>query len=139
MTIKIVASVDLDYEINDPSSPLHPLSIAQDHLGAAFEAARQWTTRDSDALTYLAGLIDEQLRAANAREPRPQIRPSNKVNIPRSIAKAVFERDAYRCVRCGTWQDLTVDHIHPESKGGTLDLNNLQTLCQSCNSRKGAR
>jgi 5-methylcytosine-specific restriction endonuclease McrA len=51
----------------------------------------------------------------------------------------VFERDAYRCVVCGTWLDLTVDHIIPRARGGTNEFGNLQTLCRSCNSRKGTR
>ncbi len=62
-----------------------------------------------------------------------------KARISMSIRKQVFERDAYRCKHCGTWKDLTVDHIIPESKGGALDLDNLQTLCRSCNSKKGTR
>lgn len=51
----------------------------------------------------------------------------------------VFERDAYRCVHCATHLSLTVDHIKPESKGGTLAFDNLQTLCRPCNSSKGAK
>lgn len=34
---------------------------------------------------------------------------------------------------------LSIDHIHPERHGGTLDEDNLQTLCRPCNSRKGSR
>lgn len=66
-------------------------------------------------------------------------RTTPKESISRRIRTAVFERDAYRCQHCGDWHNLTVDHIHPESRGGTLDMANLQTLCQSCNSRKGTR
>jgi DNA-directed RNA polymerase subunit RPC12/RpoP len=62
-----------------------------------------------------------------------------KRRIPRRLAKLVFERDAYRCVTCGAHIDLTVDHIVPESKGGPTTLENLQTMCRSCNSKKGAR
>ena len=62
-----------------------------------------------------------------------------KKTITRLIRKQVFERDAYRCKHCETHFDLTVDHIIPESKGGTLSLSNLQTLCRSCNSSKGVK
>lgn len=64
--------------------------------------------------------------------------PKNKKKkISQSIRRKVFERDKYRCVRCGTHLDLSVDHIIPESKGGAHDLSNFQTLCRSCNSKKG--
>lgn len=56
-----------------------------------------------------------------------------------ALRKAVFERDAYRCLHCGTWIDLTIDHIHPRIRGGTDAFTNLQTLCRSCNSSKGKR
>jgi hypothetical protein len=59
--------------------------------------------------------------------------------MPRSVSAAVFARDHHRCLRCNTDERLTVDHIWPVSRGGSDDLENLQTLCQSCNSRKGAR
>ena len=69
---------------------------------------------------------------------RPEIpSPRKKKKITHSLQKKVWERDKYRCVHCGTHLDLCVDHIVPESKGGTLDLNNLQTLCRRCNSKKG--
>lgn len=32
---------------------------------------------------------------------------------------------------------ITVDHINPKSLGGKLTNNNMQTLCQPCNRRKG--
>lgn len=75
----------------------------------------------------------------HSRMRRAESGLSLKARIPRSLRTAVFERDAYRCQHCGGWKDLRVDHIHPESLGGTLDMENLQTLCQSCNSRKGNR
>lgn len=49
----------------------------------------------------------------------------------------VLWRDGFRCVRCGSEDNPTADHIYPRSKGGYTELDNLQTLCGSCNSSKG--
>lgn len=41
---------------------------------------------------------------------------------------------------CGARSRLTADHIVPVARGGAWnDPANLQTLCLTCNSRKGAR
>jgi len=65
--------------------------------------------------------------------------PYRKRIIPSSLRDEVFERDNYTCRHCGSTDHLTADHIYPESKGGETTLDNLQTLCRSCNSRKGTR
>ncbi|MCA1806720.1 MAG: HNH endonuclease [Actinobacteria bacterium] len=41
---------------------------------------------------------------------------------------------------CGSTDNIHVDHIKPRSAypGLSFDEDNLQVLCQSCNSRKGA-
>lgn len=71
--------------------------------------------------------------------PPVQPLPYKKAPIPPALRRAVFERDGYRCQHCGGWDTLGADHIVPESKGGPTTFDNLQTLCRSCNSRKGAR
>lgn len=62
-----------------------------------------------------------------------------KKKIGNLLRKKVFERDKYRCIKCKTHINLTIDHIYPESKGGLTNLNNLQTLCKCCNSKKGTK
>jgi len=55
------------------------------------------------------------------------------------LAKArawVLNRDGHKCLKCGATENLTVDHIVPKSRGGTLERNNLQTLCLPCNQEK---
>lgn len=69
---------------------------------------------------------------------KPRRSPGRRPIAP-SKALKVFARNDYRCVECGSREDLTVDHIIPVSKGGSDFMDNLQTLCRSCNSRKGAR
>ena len=56
-----------------------------------------------------------------------------------SLRERIYRRDGYRCLRCGSIHDLTIDHIYPQSLGGPTAEANLQTLCRSCNSSKGAR
>lgn len=64
---------------------------------------------------------------------------SSLLVISRQLRKAVYERDDYRCVKCGSRFELSCDHIQPASKGGLATLENLATLCKPCNSRKGNR
>ncbi len=71
--------------------------------------------------------------------PEPTSTGYRKQPMPQRLRKQVLERDAYRCRNCGDWHDLAVDHVYPESRGGQATLDNLQTLCRPCNSRKGNR
>jgi len=64
---------------------------------------------------------------------------SNKSKITHDFKWAVWKRDNFTCINCGSRDNLSVDHILPESKGGKLTMENTQTLCISCNSKKGAR
>lgn len=53
-----------------------------------------------------------------------------------NMAEAIFARDNYKCLCCGTTEDLTLDHILARHLGGWNKPDNLQTLCKSCNSIK---
>ena len=46
----------------------------------------------------------------------------------------------YKCVRCGKSfrkGDVDIDHILPQSLGGSNHPDNLQCMCKSCNRSKG--
>lgn len=59
---------------------------------------------------------------------------------------AIYKRDDYMCYLCGDNlsldtpvncpKALTLDHVHPRSKGGTDDPDNLKTCCRECNIKK---
>lgn len=70
--------------------------------------------------------------------PAPHQRARNQFeNKKARLTAQVFERDGKVCAACGATENLTLDHIEPLAAGGTNDLENLQVLCQPCNSRKG--
>ena len=49
----------------------------------------------------------------------------------------VFVRDGYKCCGCGrVGGPFECDHIVPLHKGGTDDMDNLQTLCRECHMDK---
>jgi 5-methylcytosine-specific restriction endonuclease McrA len=81
------------------------------------------------------------LRKTDCPQPRvrPSKPPSNKQPIPSDLRWRVWERDNFTCLHCGSRRDLTADHFVPESRGGLMTFENLQTLCRTCNCRKGAR
>jgi hypothetical protein len=52
--------------------------------------------------------------------------------LPEPVRQAVLTRDGRRCTRCGSVDHLEVDHIQPQSRGGSDDMGNLRTLCRDC-------
>lgn len=71
--------------------------------------------------------------------PPPVRLTAKKHGASRRLAAIILERDGYACRHCATGEDLTIDHVIPESRGGTREPENMQTLCRRCNSRKGSR
>jgi len=63
--------------------------------------------------------------------------------IKPSLRFEILKRDDYRCQICGDTAKegakLEVDHIHPVSKGGSNNPDNLQVLCRDCNAGKGVQ
>ena len=62
-----------------------------------------------------------------------------RIPIPNSVRQYIYQRDNYQCQGCGQTQTetiLNIDHIIPLAKGGSNDMSNLQTLCQTCNQNK---
>lgn len=73
-------------------------------------------------------------RATKEYFPPHMPEPASWLELRRSILK----RDGYRCVWCGSAEDLHVDHVEQVQHGGVASEGNLRTLCRPCNlSRDG--
>lgn len=75
------------------------------------------------------------------RSPDRKELPAMRSPISKKIRFEVFKRDSFTCQYCGSKAPdvvLHVDHIEPVKEGGTSDILNLVTACDSCNSGKGA-
>jgi hypothetical protein len=91
-------------------------------------------------LDIIEDTINKEMKAARELQSNVRAEASKKKKtIKAPLRTKVFERDAYRCVSCGTHISLCCDHIIPESKGGPTTFENLQTMCRSCNSKKGVK
>lgn len=81
---------------------------------------------------YRLGIIDRSTY-------RELAGPYRRKAIPVAVRREVLARDQDKCLCCGTVKDLQLDHIVPVALGGGDDIENLQTLCRSCNHEKGTR
>ncbi|KOV07480.1 MULTISPECIES: HNH endonuclease [Streptomyces] len=115
------------------------------HGFARIETGYRWAKDDVLQLltpgrrAEMARLADE----AKAREERKAMKIAlrggrvSRAVIPATVRVQVYARDGHACLHCGSREDLSLDHIHPWSLGGPDTVDNLQTLCRPCNSRKG--
>lgn len=116
-------------------------------IAAANEINLLWRYGDGEGALVIEMIIEvmrKQGYAANNRafdsaQGINSEAQKKKKRISPSLRKIILERDFYRCRHCSSHLDLTVDHVIPESRGGDLSHSNLQTLCRSCNSKKGVK
>lgn len=49
----------------------------------------------------------------------------------------IFNRDQFKCLSCYSTENLKLSFVIPPSKGGVDGIENIQTLCQVCEYKKG--
>ena len=65
-------------------------------------------------------------------------RIGNKKNktVKKAKKQLVLKRDNFTCKKCGSKENLTVDHIIPWCISKDDSYYNLETLCYTCNHEK---
>jgi 5-methylcytosine-specific restriction endonuclease McrA len=120
-------------------------------LNASYEPLNVCSVRRAHVLVWkgkaeVVESLDRPLRGAGSSFIWPHvIRLLTYVRVPRAIKRrisrrALFARDGWRCVYCGTSGGrLTLDHVVPRSRGGDSVWENVVTACSPCNLNKGDR
>lgn len=54
------------------------------------------------------------------------------MSLDKKIARAVYERDGWKCRNCRNRNGLHPHHVVYQSRGGPDTLDNLLTLCFGC-------
>jgi hypothetical protein len=91
--------------------------------------------------------VDENLTSPGRVWPCPAtIRLLTRVNkhwkSPRFRKKVLFNRDHWECQYCHkklSLNTVTIDHVHPKSRGGKTTWKNCVTSCRACNKKKANR
>src|SRR4051812_6369034 len=121
-------------------------------LNASFEPINVCTERRAVVMIFKGVARMEEhnghmLHSAKISLHAPSvIRLTQYIHIPferRSLSrKNILLRDHSTCQYCGkpyAPSELTLDHVHPRSRGGDSTWDNLVACCKRCNHRKGSR
>lgn len=136
---------------NDGDVVLDPFCGCATSLIAAEKLERQWL--GIDLSPKAVELVHDRLKGEMSIGPMYHSMVTARTDIPRRTdldkpinyrrnRHVLFGRQEGRCNGCKLefpFKNMTVDHVIPKSKGGTDHLENLQLLCNYCNSLKGNR
>ena len=132
---------------NEGDTVLDPFAGCATACVAAERLDRQWV--GIDISKKAADLV--QVRIRKEIDLFHNFKPIRRSDIPRrtDLGKLpsyrthkhlLFGKQEGHCAGCKVsfqFRNLTVDHVTPQSQGGTDHMDNLQLLCGACNSMKG--
>jgi 5-methylcytosine-specific restriction endonuclease McrA len=105
-------------------------------FGAIINFTKHQAVNQREAQSVLPAPGDKDVHVHARASTCIALHATEPVNIPSDIRETVFARDGHKCVRCAASENLTIDHIFPQSIGGTHAPPNLRTLCGACNSAR---
>lgn len=83
--------------------------------------------------------LSKQRKILRKGEKNKKIKPFSTKDVRwQKLRRKVFQAYGRVCMKCGSVDDLHVDHIKPKSKYPRLAyrFSNMQILCKSCNYEK---
>jgi 5-methylcytosine-specific restriction endonuclease McrA len=77
-----------------------------------------------------------EVKRAGERKRKAKKHDNPAFDISTKELKKLYARP---CSYCGSFEEITLDHVVPISKGGTHGVSNLVPACGPCNSSKGQK
>ena len=140
---------------NESDMILDPFAGCATALVAADRLQRQWVGIDLSPMA--AKLVKKRLHNDSPAGPDPGtgkllFEVHHRTDFPRRTdlgelpnyrthKHTLYGRQEGHCGGCQVmfpFRNMTVDHVVPQSRGGSDHMDNLQLLCGACNSMKGA-
>jgi 5-methylcytosine-specific restriction endonuclease McrA len=109
---------------------------------------------DRDLYEYIEAFVKDGGKRENIRKRHQVYLNTIHQTIPNLVPKdstraytnnerlIIWRRDNETCIDCGNsikFNEMHADHIVPHSKGGKTTVENGQSLCISCNLKKGSK
>jgi len=126
-------------ELIDHMAPLQHAS--NDYLEDLASRFKSYTGSDPIILEGIGHVRSEITRREEQKDSRPVVKAMRR-DLQRQYPNLfilIGKRDGFLCAECKGLDNLTIDHRIPLIKGGSNEMTNLQLLCRTCNSRKGAK
>ena len=133
---------------NEGDVVLDPFCGCATALIAAEKLERQWVGIDLSpaAKRLVKSRMERELGLFGLqtvyRDDIPQRTDMGKLPAYQTHKHTLYGKQEGVCAGCKImfpFRNLTIDHVVPQSKGGTDHIDNLQLLCNACNSMKGSK
>ncbi|MEU3281590.1 HNH endonuclease [Streptomyces antibioticus] len=113
------------YERNPERYHLAHRAWYQLNRDKAIAATKRWAEANRERVALTSRLKKHRRRAAGV--------------LTAAEWQLIVALHGRRCLACGSDGPLTIDHVVPVSKGGVNTAANVQPLCSTCNTSKGAK
>lgn len=131
----LIANGHLYVSLECGSKITYTVYFQQAYIFKSFKRASNFV-RDHSLQGFYVVDSEKRDRVTTADSKKAEETKSKRRKFNDTEKKIVYAKTKGRCALCGrfmNYDEFTVDHILPISKGGTNNMDNLQATCLVCN------